>query len=60
MMTLILIGIGALFALIFHVGTKEPSCKKTRELATRVADSAETGMPLQFTSIYTRYIMSTS
>jgi len=43
MMTLILIGIGALFALIFHVGTKEPSCKKTRELATRVADSAETG-----------------
>jgi len=39
-MTLILVGIGLVFALIFHVGTKEPSGERDKRMATTDADVA--------------------
>ena len=37
-MTLILVGMGLLFALIFHAGTKELSVKLDKRIATTDAD----------------------
>ena len=37
-MTLILVGIGVLFAVIFQVGTKEPADKTNKKSSITVAD----------------------
>ena len=36
-MSLILVGIGLLFCLIFHIGTKEPSCQINKKLSVTAA-----------------------
>ena len=36
-MSLIMVGIGLLFCLIFHIGTKEPSCQINKTLSVTTA-----------------------
>ena len=39
MTTLILVGIGLMFAVIFHAGTKEPSDERDKRMATTDVDA---------------------